>query len=60
MVTMPDRRTRQAQALRDNLKRRKEQERQRARDPDETAPPAEVSVDGAAVDKAEGQEGKPP
>ena len=59
MADTPDRRTRQAQALRDNLKRRKEQERQRLRNPDEKVPPAEAPRE-AAVDKAGEQEGKLP
>jgi hypothetical protein len=59
MANTPDRRTRQAQALRDNLKRRKEQERQRSRDPDEEAPPAETPAE-ATVDKAGKQEGELP
>lgn len=53
MANTPDRRSRLAQALRDNLKRRKEQERQRSA-------AAEADEDAPVVEKAPEQEGKLP
>ena len=56
MAKTPDRRARLAQALRDNLRRRKEQERQRRHDPGDAAPPAESTVDNATVEKSRRQD----
>ena len=55
MANTPDRQAQLAKALRDNLKRRKEQQRQRQADPRD----APASTEGA-VDKADGAEGELP
>jgi hypothetical protein len=55
MANTPDRQAQLAKALRDNLKRRKEQQRQRQADPRDVPSPT-----GGAVDKADGAEGEPP
>ena len=55
MAKTPDQQARLAKALRDNLKRRKEQERQREPDPADQRPPAQ-----SAVDKAGAKEGDSP